>query len=142
MHLLDANALIAAFDETHADHSRARAFIDGLDCFYTTPQTQGAFLRFFSRPWTDAAGVRREPRLSVKEAIARLKAILELPEHRFLADEIPFTSVSMKSLSGFKQWNDAYLMAQARRHKLKLCTFDRKLDNMETANAPVLLLIS
>ncbi|MDB6041388.1 MAG: hypothetical protein JWM99_5229 [Verrucomicrobiales bacterium] len=73
--------------------------------------------------------------------MAHLKAILELTEHRFLADEICFTAVSMKSLSGFKQWNDAYLMSEARRHNLKLCTFERKLDNMETAGAPVLMLI-
>lgn len=141
MHLLDANALIAAFDETHEDHLRARAFFDQLDHFYTTPQTQGAFLRFFSRPWTDSTGTRQNPRLSAKQAMTHLKTILELPQHRFLADDILFTSISMKSLSGFKQWNDAYLMAQARSHKLKLCTFERKLDNMENADNPVLLLI-
>ena len=71
----------------------------------------------------------------------RLKAILDLPEHRFLADDIPFTQVSMRSLSGFKQWNDAYLMMQARQNNLKLCTFERKLSNMETVYAPVLMLI-
>lgn len=71
----------------------------------------------------------------------RLKEIVELPQHQFLCDDIPFTAVSMKSLSGFKQWNDAYLMAQARRHKLKFCTFERKLENMESAESPVLLLI-
>jgi hypothetical protein len=38
--LLDANTLIAAFDESHADHARARAFLDGLEHFYSSPQTR------------------------------------------------------------------------------------------------------
>ena len=41
--LLDANTLIAAFDESHADHRRAFALVQGLQQFCTTPQTQGAF---------------------------------------------------------------------------------------------------
>jgi predicted nucleic acid-binding protein len=56
--LLDANALIAAFDENHADHAIARAFMERVKAFYTCPQTQGAFLRFFTRRWTDADGHR------------------------------------------------------------------------------------
>jgi predicted nucleic acid-binding protein len=48
--LLDANALNAAGDESHADHPRAHAFVGSLDRFFTTQQTQGAFLRFFTRP--------------------------------------------------------------------------------------------
>jgi uncharacterized protein len=141
MHLLDAKALIAAFDEEHSDHAATRAFVDSLAAFYTTPQTQGAFLRFFSRPWTDNAGVRHPPRLSASETMELLKGILALPEHRFLPDDISFTEVSMKSLSGFKQWNDAYLIALARKHNLKLCTLERKLDNMDDASDPILVLI-
>jgi len=141
MHLLDSNALIAAFDETHEDHQRARKFIESINLFFTTPQTQGAFLRFFSRPWTDSQGTRQSPRLTAREALEHLKTIVALPEHRFLADEIPFTKISMKSLSGFKQWNDAYLIAQAKKQSFKLCTFERKLDNMDEASSPVLLLI-
>jgi predicted nucleic acid-binding protein len=59
--LLDANTLIAVFDESHADHRRAFALVQGLQQFCTTPQTQGAFLRFFTRPWTDGTGQRRDP---------------------------------------------------------------------------------
>src|SRR5262245_8863265 len=113
--LLDANVLIAAFDESHADHAIARRFLDRASRFYTTPQTQGAFLRFFTRPWTDADGNKQQPRLSTGEAISHLKEIMTLREHRFLADDLSFERVSMKSLSGFKQWNDAYLIALARK---------------------------
>jgi predicted nucleic acid-binding protein len=57
--LLDANALIAAFDESHSDHERALTFLSGSQKFFTTPQTEGAFLRFFTRGWTDPNGVAR-----------------------------------------------------------------------------------
>ncbi len=140
--LLDANTLIAAFDASHADHRRAREFVSGLRHFYTSPQTQGAFLRFFTRPWTDTAGQRRPPRMSTGEAMNHLKAILALAAHRFLPDDVSYTSVSMRSLSGFKQWNDAYLIALAARHGLSLATLERKLDNMDNPATPVLHVVA
>src|SRR5215831_15147569 len=88
--LLDANTLIAAFDESHADHRRAHRFVKDLSRFRTSPQSQGAFLRFFTRPWTDAAGGRQLPRMSIGEAMGCLKAILGLPQHEFLADDLSF----------------------------------------------------
>ncbi len=139
--LLDANALIAAFDQSHADHRRARAYVLSLAEFYTSPQTQGAFLRFFTRPWTDSAGQRCAPRMSTGQAMEHLQAILALPKHNFLPDELPFTDVSMRSLSGFKQWNDAYLIALARKQGLKLATLERKLQNMDDPRQPVIHVI-
>src|SRR5690349_17831386 len=128
--LLDANALIAACDQSHADHLRAHRFLEELNRFCTSPQTQGAFLRFFTRPWTDSEGQRREPRMSTGQAMSHLRAVLALPQHRFIPDDLPYDSVSMRSLSGFKQWNDAYLIALAAKHNVKLATLERKLDNM------------
>jgi len=72
--LLAANLLIAAFDQSHIEHERANRFLSSLREFLTTPQTQGAFLRFFSRPWTDAHGQRREPRMTTAVAMSHLKA--------------------------------------------------------------------
>src|SRR5262249_33855359 len=91
--LLDSNALIAAFDRSHADHRRAFAFVERSEQFFTSPQTQGAFLRFFTRPWTDTAGRRREPRMTTGQAMSHLKAILALPKHRFLADDLSFDRI-------------------------------------------------
>ncbi len=139
--LLDANPLIAAFDESHTDHRRAREFVAALQQFCTSPQVQGAFLRFFTRPWTDASGQRRPPRMTTGQAMGQLRAILALPQHRFLADDVSFDKVSMRSLSGFKRWNDAYLIALARHHRLKLATLERKLDNMDDEKSPVLQVI-
>jgi predicted nucleic acid-binding protein len=136
--LLDANTLIAAFDASHADHPRSFRFVSGLPQFHTCPQTQGAFLRFFTRPWTDLNGQRQPPRMGTGEAMERLKAILALPAHRFLPDNLSFDRVSMRSLSGFKQWNDAYLIALAAEHGLRLATLERKLDNMDNPSSPVI----
>jgi len=140
--LLDANVLIAAFDESHVDHAVARTFVAGLDRFCTSPQTQGAFLRFFSRPWTDVSGVRREPRMTTATAMRHLRAILALPRHAFIPDDIGFDQVSMRSLSGFKQWNDAYLLRLAAQHGLRLATLDRRIENMDDPAAPAALVIS
>jgi toxin-antitoxin system PIN domain toxin len=140
--LLDANVLIAAHDEDHADHRRARKFVDGLKCFYTCPQTQGAFLRFFTRPWRDADGKEQPPRLTAAEAVQQLNAICSLKEHRFSADDLPFAKISLRSLSGFKQWNDAYLIAKAVQSRLKLATLERKLENMDNAGHPVVFRIA
>ena len=76
------------------------------------------------------------------QAMSHLQAIVALPRHKFLADDLPFTEVSMRSLSGFKQWNDAYLIALARRHAIPLATLERKLDNMEDSQSPVLLVVN
>jgi uncharacterized protein len=136
--LLDANVLIAAFDQSHADHERAYGYVQKLTVFCTSPQTQGAFLRFFTRPWTDAGGIRQEPRMSTAEAMRQLNVICALQRHRFLPDLLPFTAVSMRSLSGFKQWNDAYLIALAKKHRMRLATLERKLENMDDSGSPVL----
>lgn len=73
--------------------------------------------------------------------MSRLKALLALPKHQFIPDDIPYDRVSMRSLSGFKQWNDAYLIALAAKHKLKLATLERKPDNMDSTQAPALHVI-
>ena len=139
--LLDANVLIAAHDEAHTDHSRARRYVDGLDRFCTSPQTQGAFLRFFTRPWRDAEGNEQPPRMTPAEAMRSLADIMALKQHLFLPDDLPFTQVSMRSLSGFKQWNDAYLIAKAGKTGIPLATLERKLENMDNVSKSVLVKI-
>jgi len=71
-----------------------------------------------------------------------LKAIVALPQHKFLVDDLCFESVSMRSLSAFKQWNDAYLIALAAKHGLKLGTLDQKMNNMDDPKSPVLHVIA
>jgi predicted nucleic acid-binding protein len=79
--------------------------------------------------------------MSTGQAMSHLKAVLGLPKHQFIPDDLSYDRVSMRSLSGFKQWNDAYLIALAAKHKLKLASLERKLDNMDLLKAPVLHVI-
>jgi predicted nucleic acid-binding protein len=59
----------------------------------------------------------------------------------FLPDDVSFEAVSMRSLSGFKRWNDAYLIALCVKHQTDLATLERKLDNMDASEKPLLVLI-
>src|SRR5690349_3615839 len=98
--LLDVNVLIAARAENHSEHERAERFINSLDAFYTTPTTQGGFLRFMTRPWKDEQKREQPPRKTVADALAALNEIVRMRQHRFLADDEPFTNVSLRSISG------------------------------------------
>ncbi len=139
--LLDVNLLIAAVVENHADHGRALKFLRTLDHFHTTPTTQGGFLRFLTRPWKDEQRREQPPRLAMADALATLRDVMHWPQHAFLPDDEPSTGVSLQSMSGHRQWTDAYLMRLARKHGLKFATLERKLGNMEDRTAPVLLLV-
>jgi len=136
--LLDVNVLIAAHLTNHADHPKARQFVDTLDRFYTTPTTEGGFLRFLTRPWKSQKGEPQPPRMTSAEAFATLAKLSAQPKHVFMPDDAPFGAVSLKSISGHRQWTDAYLMALARKHGQKLATLEAKLDNMDEPSDPVL----
>ncbi len=62
--LLDVNVLVAAHLTNHADHPKARQFVHSLDRFYTTPTTQGGFLRFLTRPWKNHVSTEARPEAS------------------------------------------------------------------------------
>jgi hypothetical protein len=136
--VLDVNVLIAAHLTNHDDHASASLFVDSLDRFYTTPITQGGWLRFLTRPWKNTQGQPQPPRMTAADALAALIKLTAHSRHAFLPDDLSFENVSLKSLSGHRQWSDAYLMALARKHRLKLATFETKLDNMDDPLDPVL----
>ena len=139
--LLDVNLLIAGVVENHADNRRAGNFLATLDRFHTTPTTQGGFLRFLTRPWKNEQRQEQPPRMTIAEAFAALCDVTHSRQHSFLPDDEPFTGVSLRSMSGHRQWTDAYLLRVARKHGLRLATLERKMDNMDEAASPVLLLV-
>ena len=140
--LLDVNVLIAAHLTNHAGHLRAKAFVDALDRFYTTPVTQGGFLRFLTKPWKNERGQPQPPRMTMVQAMETLTNLMAQPQHAFQPDDLPFDTVSLKSLSGHRQWTDAYLIALARSQDLKFATLEQKLDNMDDPTDPVLIKIT
>ena len=139
--LLDVNLLIAAVVENHADHDRALKFISTLDRFYTTPTTQGGFLRFLTRPWKDEQKREQPPRMTIAKAFETLREVTQWPRHGFLPDDEAFTGVSLRSMSGHRQWTDAYLLRLAIKHNVKLATLERKMDNMDDPASPALLVV-
>ena len=139
--LLDVNVLIASVVENHADHHRAQRFLSALDRFHTTPITQGGFLRFLTRPWKDERKQEQLPRMTIAQASATLRDVAESPKHSFLPDDEPFTAVSLRSVTGHRQWTDAYLLRLARKHGLQLATLERKMNNMDDPASPVLLVV-
>jgi len=76
--------------------------------------------------------------MTAAEALSTLAKLTAQPKHVFIPDDAPFTAVSLKSISGHRQWTDAYLMSLARKHGQKLATLEAKLDNMDDPAAPVL----
>lgn len=139
--LLDVNLLIASVVENHVDHSRAWAFVTSLDRFHATPTTQGGFLRFLTRPWKDEQRREHPPRMSISAALETLRIVVGAPQHAFLADDELFINVSLRSLSGHRQWTDAYLLRLAQKHGLRFATLERKLDNMDDPQMPALLVV-
>jgi toxin-antitoxin system PIN domain toxin len=139
--LLDVNVLIACVVENHADHQRANRFLSTLERFHTSPTTQGGFLRFLTRPWKDERKQEQPPRMTIAQACATLRDVAESPNHSFLPDDEPFTAVSLRSVTGHRQWTDAYLLRLARKHGLQLATLERKMNNMDDPASPVLLVV-
>jgi toxin-antitoxin system PIN domain toxin len=140
--LLDVNLLIAGVVENHADHKRAQDLLSTLDRFYTTPTTQGGLVRFLTRPWKNEKKQEQPPRMSIAMAMAALREVTNSPKHSFLPDDEPFTNVSLLSMSGHRQWTDAYLLRLARAHGLRLATLEQKMNNMDDPSSPVLLVVS
>ncbi|MBM3890280.1 MAG: PIN domain-containing protein, partial [Verrucomicrobia bacterium] len=82
--LLDVNVVVAAVFEDHVMHAPARRFVETLERFFTTPTTQGGFLRFATRPWKNERKEEQPPRLSMADAQARLREFTQVEGHVFL----------------------------------------------------------
>ena len=115
-HLLDVNFLIACGWQSHADHVRASRWLSRAKSFATSPICEMGFLRVSLSP---AFSARFEDALTALEAIVRTRG------HRFVRDDIRARSLPIVTTS--KDITDAHLVYLARRHRLKLATFDAAL---------------
>jgi len=140
--LLDVNVLIASVFADHPHCGRARQFVERLEHFYTCPTTQGGFLRFATRPWKDNCGVEQPPRLSMADAQTTLKKLTATDGHVFLPDDVAFTDLCLRSMSGHRQWTDAYLLRLARRNNMKLASLESRMTNLDDPESPVLQVLS
>ena len=137
--LLDVNILIAAIFEDHEHHARARRFVEEVACFYTCPTTQGGFLRFAKRSHKDRNEVSLPPRLSMEAALEALTELMAAEGHLFLPDGLSFADLAMRSLTGHRQWTDAYLLQLASHHGLRFASLDRRVAKWEHPHSRVFL---
>jgi predicted nucleic acid-binding protein len=139
--LLDVNVIIASVFADHVMHLPARHFVESLKRFYTTPTVQGGFLRFATRPLKNQRGEPQQPRLAMREALAKLREFTEAAGHVFLDDDAPFTDLGLRSMQGHRQWTDAYLLHIARKHNLALASLESRMAVLDDAVTPQLFVV-
>ena len=123
--LLDVNVLIALLDGNHTSHSTVSNWLAAHieQGWASCPLTQNGCIRILSQP-------RYPNSLSVTDAVERLRAAASTRYHRFLPDDISLldeTLVDSGKLTTSRQLTDAYLLALAVAHGVRLVTLDRSL---------------
>jgi predicted nucleic acid-binding protein len=139
--LLDVNVIIATVFVDHVMHLPARRFVESLDRFYTTPTVQGGFLRFATRSLKNERGGQRQPRLTMADALAKLREFTETEGHGFVGDDAPFTELGLRSMQGHRQWTDAYLLHIARKHNLHLASLEGRMSAIDDPSSPLLFVV-
>jgi uncharacterized protein len=118
--LLDVNALVAMAWDSHVHHAQIRGWFAANHAYgwATCPLTESGFVRVSSN-----SKVLPHP-ISVEAARGVLASLRGLTGHRFLRDDVSITDPDVPALSGHRQVSDAHLLTLARRHEVRLITFD------------------
>jgi toxin-antitoxin system PIN domain toxin len=122
-HLLDVNALIALGWTQHEHHeTMARWFrAHARDGWATCAFTQAAFVRVIAQPAFSGQAI------GIGEIVELLLRNTSHPKHRLVPLDFGFEQVIGRctgGLLGHRQVTDAWLLALAIRHGMKLLTFD------------------
>ncbi|MFT4103256.1 MAG: PIN domain-containing protein, partial [Burkholderiaceae bacterium] len=130
--LLDVNALLALGWAEHEAHARVVQRLSRHTAlrWATCPITQLGFIRISS-----TSGIFSRS-LSPQQAQAALAALCQDRQHHFLGEHPSVLDCSFAELQGPRQTTDAYLVALARHHGLRLLTLDKRLANT-FADAPL-----
>lgn len=121
--LLDVNTLLALGWAEHEAHPCvvARLSRTPTPVWATCPITQLGFIRISS-----TAGIFSQPVTPV-QAHQALAALCADAQHRFLTEHPNVLDGDFSMLEGPRQTTDAYLVALARHHGLRLLTLDKRL---------------
>ena len=122
-YLLDANALIALGWTQHEHHEKISRWFRGhsREGWATTAFTQAAFVRVIAQPAFSGQSI------GIADIVELLLRNTAHPKHRLLPLDFGFGEVMgwcTGGLLGHRQVTDAWLLALAIRHKVKLLTFD------------------
>lgn len=115
--LLDANIVIALFDEAHVHRPAAqRWFVGNRKGFATCAIVEAALVRWL---------VRLHGRDGTAWAVRELAKLAADTRHVFWSCDVPLTQVRWHGVVGHSQVTDAYLAALARHHGGRVATLDR-----------------
>jgi uncharacterized protein len=133
-YLLDANVLIALAWPEHSAHEKAGRWFarHGVRGWATCAITQIALIRVLSNP------AFSEHALTPSGALQVLSRNVDVPEHHFWGDAIAVRDAldqMSAAFTGHQQITDAYLVALAMRHKGKLATLDRGIQQWAPAGS-------
>lgn len=120
MALLDVNALVALAWDSHVHHERVREWFVAniVNGWATCPVTEAGFVRVSSNPKVLPSAI------AVETARGVLAALQNADGHRFLVNEVSLTDRDFPPIFGHRQVTDAMLLTVARRHGIRLVTFD------------------
>lgn len=120
MALLDVNALVALAWDSHVHHAAMRRWFaaNGARGWATCPITESGFVRVSSnaKALPMAIGIDAARRV--------LSALRSVTGHRFLTDGVSIVDPDVPRMIGHRQVTDAHLLTLARRHGVRLVTFD------------------
>lgn len=124
--LLDVNALVALAWDSHVHHAAVRAWFQAhrVEGWATCAVTESGFVRVSSNP-----KVLPSP-IGVDDACAVLSALRAVGGHRFLPNDVSLTDHDLPRITGHRQVTDAQLLTLARRHGVRLVTFDAGIASM------------
>ena len=131
--LLDVNTLLALGWAEHEAHSAVVKRLAQTGKWATCPITQLGFVRISA-----TSGIFSRT-LSPQQAHAALSALCADKQHRFIAEHPSVEDSDFSQLSGPRQTTDAYLLALAQHHHMRLLTLDRRLVNAFPSAAVELL---
>jgi uncharacterized protein len=118
--LLDVNALVALAWDSHVHHAAMRTWFaaNASAGWATCPVTESGFVRVSSNASALPSAI------SLDAACSVLAALRVVEGHRFLVDDVSIVDADVPRIVGHRQVTDAHLLALARRHGMRVLTFD------------------
>ncbi len=121
--LLDVNTLLALGWAEHEAHGVVVKRLARAVKWATCPITQLGFVRLSA-----TSGIFSRT-LSPHQAHGALMALCADKQHTFIAEHPSVMESDFSQLTGPRQTTDAYLLALAQHHRMRLLTLDRRLSN-------------
>jgi hypothetical protein len=123
--MLDVNVLLALFDQDHADHARARTWLESeiQHGWASCAITQNGFVRIISQHAYPSP-------VPPRDALELLAEATTTPHHDFWPCSVSLAdpeAVDARHVRSSRQLTDIYLLALAVAHGGRLVTFDRSI---------------